>query len=98
MRIPLPKLMRHWREREFEQHLTPKTARAALRLWAYAARHPTLYRLGARLMARILGNLGIGRGRFRRMPFAGGWTRYRDFPAPEGKTFQQLWAERKRAA
>ena len=24
VRIPLPKLMRHWREREFEKHLTPK--------------------------------------------------------------------------
>jgi L-lactate dehydrogenase complex protein LldF len=98
MRIPLPKLMRHWREREFEQHLTPKTARTALRLWAYLARHPRLYRVGARLAIRVLGNLGIGRGRFKTMPFAGGWTKYRDFPAPEGKTFQQLWAERKRAA
>ena len=27
MRIPLPSMMRHWREREFERHLTPPTAR-----------------------------------------------------------------------
>ena len=25
VRIPLPKMMRHWREREFERHLTPAT-------------------------------------------------------------------------
>ena len=30
MRIPLPKLMRHWREREFERHLTPATVRSGL--------------------------------------------------------------------
>ena len=27
MRIPLPKLMRHWREREFEKRLTPGAVR-----------------------------------------------------------------------
>jgi L-lactate dehydrogenase complex protein LldF len=96
MRIPLPKLMRHWREREFEQHLTPKTMRRGLKLWAFFARHPRLYRLGARLAARILGNLGVGKGRFQKLAFAGGWTEHRDFPAPEGKTFQDLWAKRNR--
>ena len=30
VRIPLPKLMRHWREREFERHLTPATVRSGL--------------------------------------------------------------------
>ncbi len=33
VRIPLPKLMRHWREREFERHLSPAPARAGLGLW-----------------------------------------------------------------
>jgi L-lactate dehydrogenase complex protein LldF len=40
--------------------------------------------------------LGRKRGRFARLPLAGGWTAHRDFPAPQGKTFQQLWAERRR--
>ncbi|MGH6961384.1 MAG: LutB/LldF family L-lactate oxidation iron-sulfur protein, partial [Dongiaceae bacterium] len=40
MRIPLPKLMRHWREREFERHLQPAAARYGLRLWAFFARRP----------------------------------------------------------
>ena len=44
VRIPLPSLMRHWREREFERHLTPRTVRQGLALWAFIARRPKLYR------------------------------------------------------
>ncbi len=44
VKIPLPGLMRHWREREFERHLTPATQRRNLALWAWAARRPALYR------------------------------------------------------
>jgi len=36
VRIPLPNLMRHWREREFERHLTPRMVRQGLALWAFA--------------------------------------------------------------
>jgi L-lactate dehydrogenase complex protein LldF len=96
MRIPLPKMMRHWREQEFSRHLSPPAARWALRLWAFAAKRPSLYRLAAGIGARLL-KLGGGRaGRLRSLPFAGGWTTHRDMPAPEGGTFQQLWAERPR--
>jgi len=44
VRIPLPKLMRHWREREFERHLTPAAVRQGLALWGFFARRPALYR------------------------------------------------------
>src|ERR1700737_3742251 len=40
VKIPLPKLMRHWREREFAQKLNPPIYRAALGLWAWLARRP----------------------------------------------------------
>jgi L-lactate dehydrogenase complex protein LldF len=43
---------------------------------------------------RALGLLGRRKGRFRALPLAGGWTKHRDLPAPAGKTFQALWAER----
>ncbi|WP_342643055.1 LutB/LldF family L-lactate oxidation iron-sulfur protein [Rhodoligotrophos ferricapiens] len=96
MRIPLPKMMRHWREREYERHLTPATYRTGLGLWAWAAKRPGVYRPMASLAARTLRFLSGKRGRLRRLPLASGWTRYRDFPAPEGKTFQELWKERRR--
>ncbi len=98
MRIPLPKMMRHWREREFERHLAPKALRYGLAIWAFFAKRPALYHFGTGMKARLLGALGRRRGRFARLPLADGWTRHRDFPAPQGKTFQQLWAERERGA
>jgi L-lactate dehydrogenase complex protein LldF len=94
MRIPLPKMMRHWREREFERHLSPPSVRAGLAVWAFFARRPRLYHFVTGLQARLLGRLGRAAGRFDALPFARGWTRHRDFPAPEGRTFQQLWAQR----
>ena len=94
MRIPLPKLLRHWREKEFEQHLQPKAMRWGLSLWAFAAKRPRLYQFATRIAARVLANMGHGKGRLSKVPFASGWTAYRDFPAPQGKTFQQMWKER----
>jgi L-lactate dehydrogenase complex protein LldF len=97
VRIPLPKLMRHWREREFERHLTPATVRSSLKLWSFLAKRPALYRLATAAAMAALGLAGRGRGRFRWLPFAAGWTKYRDFPAPQGRTFQEQW-RRKRGA
>jgi L-lactate dehydrogenase complex protein LldF len=94
MRIPLPKMMRHWREREFEQKLGPAPYRFGLGLWAWFTKRPNFYRRAAGLAVGVLGLLGRRKGRFRRLPLAAGWTAGRDMPAPEGKTFQQLWAER----
>ena len=96
MRIPLPKMMRHWREREFERHLSPPAVRAGLAVWAFFARRPRLYHFLTGWQARLLGRFGRAQGRFDALPFARGWTKYRDFPAPEGKTFQQMWAEREK--
>jgi L-lactate dehydrogenase complex protein LldF len=98
VRIPLPKLMRHWREREFERHLAPATQRGGLALWAFFARRPRLYRLAASLSMRLMGRLGRAAGRFRSLPFAGGWTRTRDLPAPSGQTFQAAWRAHKRGS
>ncbi len=94
MRIPLPKMMRHWREREFERHLQPASARFGLGAWAFLARRPALYRTLFGLAIRTLGAMAGKKGRFASLPLAGGWTKYRDLPAPEGRTFQQMWADR----
>src|SRR6516164_4365319 len=73
VRIPLPRMMRSWREREFERHLSPATARAGLGVWAYFAKRPRLYGLATGLLARALALVGR-KGRFGWLPFAGGWT------------------------
>ncbi len=97
VKIPLPKLMRHWRDREFERHLNPATTRANLGLWGFFARRPALYRLATRPAVVALGLLGRKRGGFARMPMAGGWTGGRDLPAPEGDTFFARYATAQRA-
>ena len=91
MRIPLPKLMRHWREREFERHLTPAAARYGLGVWAFFARRPSLYRFATDLAMRALRLASRKRGRFVSLPLAGGWTAHRDLAAPQGSTFQAQW-------
>src|SRR5579883_261930 len=91
MKIPLPKMMRHYREREWARKLSPRAARMGLGLWAFFARRPRLYHALAGLAARVLGGLGRRRGSFYNLPLAGGWTATRDMPAPQGRTFQDLW-------
>ncbi|QIG52090.1 iron-sulfur cluster-binding protein [Nordella sp. HKS 07] len=95
MRIPLPRLLRHWREKEFEKHLTPGAVRSGLSVWAYFAKRPKLYQFGTRIAARLLNLMSGRKGRSASLPLAQGWTRYRDMPAPQGKTFQAMWKERR---
>jgi L-lactate dehydrogenase complex protein LldF len=42
----------------------------------------------------LLSMLGGRKARIAALPFAGGWTKYRDMPAPEGRTFMQAYAQR----
>jgi L-lactate dehydrogenase complex protein LldF len=95
MQIPLPKLMRHWRERAYADRLVPGPERLALSIWAWFARRPALYRLGAALGVGLLAWRGGARGYFSSLPFAGGWTGGRDLPAPEGGTFMNQWRQRR---
>ena len=43
VKIPLPKMMRHWREREYAKKLSPPVYRTGLSAWAWVARRPALY-------------------------------------------------------
>ena len=86
-------MMRHWREREFERHLSPSGQRRNLGLWAFLAKRPWLYQRATRLAAGLLARMGGEKGRLSSLPLAGGWTGHRDLPAPQGETFQALWAK-----
>src|SRR3546814_5025960 len=62
MRIPLPAIMRHWREQAHEQQITPPLQRWGIEAWAFAARRPWLYRLGTRIAIAALHMLGTKQG------------------------------------
>jgi L-lactate dehydrogenase complex protein LldF len=92
--IPLPKIMRHWRAVEYADGLAPKAITMGLGLWAFAAKRPALYRFGAALAARFLKMMGH-KGTVHALPLMQGWFAVRDFPVPQGKTFQQQWRARR---
>lgn len=91
VKIPLPDLMRKLRERQFERRLKPWTERAALAWWGWLVRRPAIYAMIAALGARILAMMGGAEKRIRNLPLGSGWTAGRDLPAPQGKTFRELY-------
>lgn len=92
MDIPLPDMMRAWRERDFARGNPDRSERLLLKLWAYAAKRPRLYHALAGLIAGSLARRGGARRRLSRLPLAAAWTVTRDLPATQGKTFQSLYA------
>lgn len=91
MRIPLPKLLRSWRTRAFENRQSRPPGHAAIRAWAWLATKPRLYHKVNGLVVAVLGALGRRAGVLRWLPFASGWTSKRDFPTPLGDTFIQQY-------
>jgi L-lactate dehydrogenase complex protein LldF len=89
--IPLPSLLRGWRDRSWKEGLEPGFVRAGIGGWAFVARHPTLYHLATGLAVKWMRLFNKG-GWIRRMPFAGGWTAHRDFPAPARNTFMHAYS------
>ena len=92
--IPLPKIMRYWRAREYASGLAPRSSVYGLSVWAFAAKRPFLYRFVARLAARLLKWRAGKTGTVRALPLLRGWFAVRDLPAPEGRTFHDLWRQR----
>jgi L-lactate dehydrogenase complex protein LldF len=92
----LPSMLRAWRERDFARGNPTFRERAALKLWAYAAKRPGLYHAVSGAMVKVLASFAGKSGRLSWLPFASAWTRNRDLAAPEGKTFHQLYAKRTR--
>jgi L-lactate dehydrogenase complex protein LldF len=94
--IPLPDLLRHLRERQMDRGLRAWRERLALRLWTWTALRPKMYAAGARVAAMLLRWAGGRAGLLHNLPGAGGWTAWRDMPAPAGRTFRDLYRARRR--
>lgn len=94
MRIPIPKILRYWREQAHAQGIgsPPAMQRWGMRAWGFLARRPALYHRLTSIAAALLARLGRG-GRLPRLPGLQGLTESRDLPAPEGRTFQSIWSE-----
>ena len=96
VKIPLPDLMRKLREKQFDLRLRPWGERAGIALWSYAARRPKLYAALTKMAARVASWMGGRDKLIHRLPGLDGWTKGRDVPAPEGRTFRDLYGERLR--
>ena len=92
VKIPLPDLLRKLREQQFERGLRPWSERGARGVGVGGAAPATVHAALAAAGARVLAWLGGRRGRIARLPGARGWTLGRDLPAPEGRTFRELYA------
>ena len=97
VKIPLPDLMRKLREKQFDMKLRPWSERWAIKAWSFAVSRPGLYALLSKTGARVASWIGGREKLIHRLPGIDGWTDGRDMPAPEGKTFRELYAARKAA-
>jgi len=98
VKIPLPELLRKLREKQTDDGLRPLSERLALRAWGWVAARPALYALASKIGVRYLNWLAGGRDRIEVLGVAPGWTAGRDFPAPQGRTFKELYAKNRKSA
>ncbi|MGZ9030055.1 MAG: LutB/LldF family L-lactate oxidation iron-sulfur protein [Burkholderiaceae bacterium] len=97
VKIPLPDLLRKLREKQWDRGLRPWYEKVGVGVWAYAAMRPSLYAFGSRIAVRVLRWMGGSSKRIRSLPVGAGWTVSRDFPAPSGRTFREMYRDRKQA-
>lgn len=93
VKIPLPDLLRNLRMKQLELGMKPRQETALIRIWAWLALHPKVYALATKIAVRFMGLLGGKERLLHRLPGASGWTDGRDFPAPQGRTFREMYRE-----
>jgi len=94
VKIPLTRIMRHWRNEAFARALPSGAFGTGLKLWAAVARRPRLYRLVAGIAARVLRLRAGSRGWIHSFPILKGWFQARDLAKPAAKSFQAQWRKR----
>ena len=86
--IPIPDLLVLWRSRAVEAGEVPKSERAGMRAYAWAADHPRIFAAaGSALRALPLDKGG------RALPVLKEWTAPRAPLRPSPRTFRRLWKE-----
>ncbi len=95
VKIPLPDLLRKLREKQMQLGMKSRQETFMLKAWAWLALHPRLYAKATAIGVRMLKLIGGNKKLIHTLPGAGGWTDGRDFPAPAGKTFRELYQQGK---
>ncbi len=88
VRIPIPDLLLHWRERAADAGLTPLIETFGSRFYAGLAERPGAFRTAGRAL-RATPWRPLGRA----LPVIGTWMQEREAPRPSPKSFRQLWQE-----
>ena len=96
VKIPLPDLLRKLREKQMENGMKSRQETLLLKAWAWLALHPKIYAMTTRIAVRLMRLLGGKEKLLHSLPGARGWSDGRDFPAPTGKTFRELYKQEKR--
>ena len=86
VRIPIPELLLHWRERAVEAGLATTSEAVGLAAFTKAAEHPALFDAGGAMLRWLPWKAG-GRA----LPILSGWMQERSAPEPSAKSFQDLW-------
>jgi L-lactate dehydrogenase complex protein LldF len=97
VRIPLPMLMRHWREEAFTREASPAAERWAIAAWAWLAKRPQYYRLATRAAVPMLRLSAVVQRYLRAHDLTRGWVRARALPPPQRGTFMDQWRARQSA-
>jgi L-lactate dehydrogenase complex protein LldF len=95
VKIPLPDLLRNLREKQMERGMKTRQETFMLKSWTWLALHPKIYALATKVGVRFMKVMGGSDKLIHSLPGAPGWTKGRDFPAPSGQTFRELYQQGK---
>src|SRR5581483_11866307 len=95
VRLDIPRMLLALRRDVADAGLQPRSLAAAMKLFAWTASRPRVYR-GVSRLARAWLRTRARNGWIRALPgAAAGWTQSRDLPMPAARTFQEQWKARR---
>jgi L-lactate dehydrogenase complex protein LldF len=95
VKIPLPDLLRNLREKQMQRGMKTQREVFMLKAWTWLALHPHIYSLVTKISVKLMSLVGGKEKLLHKLPGASGWTDGRDFPAPTGQTFRELYQQEK---
>ncbi|OOF35879.1 LutB/LldF family L-lactate oxidation iron-sulfur protein [Rodentibacter heidelbergensis] len=94
VKIPLAQLILKHREHMAQTGITPATERLSIFGFTFANAHPTVWKVGVNMGAKIAGKF-IKNGKAPiQMGALSEWTKARDLPTPEGQSFREWFKNR----